>query len=273
MTIEKKILASVDQSATAESIADYAAWAAIRLNAPLQFLHVIDRHPELGSGEDHSGAIGVDSQQALLNNLTDKDAELSRTTREKGRIFLNQLRLRAIEAGVPAPDFKQRHGTIEESLIDQQPSVSLFVLGRNIETIVRNLTVPILSVYAPFHQPARILIAFDGSSATRKAVDYVATSPLFSGLPIHVLMSGRPGQDAPKQLDWAKSKLQSAGLTTYTALMPGDAEQTITNVVQQEHIGLLVMGAYAHSPLRALFFGSKTSGLLRSVKVPTLLVR
>jgi nucleotide-binding universal stress UspA family protein len=33
------------------------------------------------------------------------------------------------------------------------------------------------------------------------------------------------------------------------------------------------MGAYAHSPLRSLLFGSKTSDLLRAAKIPTLLLR
>jgi nucleotide-binding universal stress UspA family protein len=36
---------------------------------------------------------------------------------------------------------------------------------------------------------------------------------------------------------------------------------------------MLLMGAYGHSPLRSLLFGSKTSDLLRSAKVPTLLLR
>jgi len=36
---------------------------------------------------------------------------------------------------------------------------------------------------------------------------------------------------------------------------------------------MLLMGAYAHSPLRALIFGSKTTDLLRAATVPTLLLR
>jgi urease accessory protein len=36
---------------------------------------------------------------------------------------------------------------------------------------------------------------------------------------------------------------------------------------------LLVMGAYSHSPWRTLFLGSKTTDLLRSAAVPTLLLR
>lgn len=50
MKNENKVLACVDQSHFAEYVADYAAWAARRMDAPLEFLHVIDRHPEQGSG-------------------------------------------------------------------------------------------------------------------------------------------------------------------------------------------------------------------------------
>ncbi len=58
-TNENKVLACVDRSHFANTIADAAAWAANRLNAPLEFLHILDRHQEVGSGEDHSGAIGL----------------------------------------------------------------------------------------------------------------------------------------------------------------------------------------------------------------------
>ena len=40
-----------------------------------------------------------------------------------------------------------------------------------------------------------------------------------------------------------------------------------------EGIDLLIMGAFGHSPLRSLFFGSKTADLLRSSGIPTLLLR
>ena len=57
MKIEKKILACVDQSHFADYVADYAAWAARRMNAPLEFLHVIDRHLEIATGNDQSGQL------------------------------------------------------------------------------------------------------------------------------------------------------------------------------------------------------------------------
>lgn len=52
MIFENRVLACVDQSHFADYVADYAAWAAKRMDAPLELLHTIERHPELGSGAD-----------------------------------------------------------------------------------------------------------------------------------------------------------------------------------------------------------------------------
>lgn len=57
------------------------------------------------------------------------------------------------------------------------------------------------------------------------------------------------------------------------AYLPGDAEAVIAQNVRERSIDLLIMGAYSHSPLRTLLFGSKTSDLLRSSTIPTLLLR
>ena len=287
MKNENTVLACVDQSHFADYVADYAAWAACRMAAPLEFLHVIDRHPEIATGDDHSGAIGIDAQEVLLHQLSDEDECRSKAIRERGRIFLNDLRERAIVAGVSAPDVRQRYGVLEETLVEQEKDVRLFVfgrrgvsaestqrdLGRNVERVVRALHKPILAVTDSFTEPKRIMIAFDGGIVTRRGVKMVAASPLFRGLPIHLLMSGKESQNASKQLEWAKSTLEAANFDITPSLIPGDAESVIAKAVREQNIDMLIMGAYSHSPLRILLFGSKTSDLLRSAKVPTLLLR
>jgi nucleotide-binding universal stress UspA family protein len=287
MKNDNKVLACVDQSRYADYVLDYAAWAAKRMAAPLELLHCLVRHPEVGGGDDLSGAIGFDAQENLLSTLSGQDEIRSKSAREQGRIFLNQLRERAVAAGVVAPDMRQRHGTLEETVVEQEPDVRLFVLGRrgesadltqrdlgrNVERVVRALHKPILTVTEAFKEPRRVMIAFDGGIVTRRGVEMVAGSPLFRGLPVHLLMSGKESQDAPKQLEWAKTTLEAAGFEVSTSLLPGDAEGVIAQTVQSQDIDLLIMGAYAHSPLRNLFFGSKTTDFLRSEKIPTLLLR
>ena len=117
------------------------------------------------------------------------------------------------------------------------------------------------------------MIAFDGGIVTRRGVEMVAASPLFKGLPIHLLMSGKESREAPKQLEWAKNILETAGFDAPSSLTPGDAERVIAKAVNDHDIDILIMGAYTHSPLRSLFLGSKTSDLLRSARIPTLLLR
>lgn len=284
---DQKVLACVDQSHFADTVADYAAWAACRLSAPLEFLHVIDRHLEQGSGADHSGAIGFNAQEQLLSSLSDQDAAVARSKRERGRLFLNRLRERAIAAGVPAPDMRQRHGTLDDTLVEQEDSVRLFVfgrrgasaettqrdLGRNVERVVRAVHKPILAVTEGFKEPERVMLAFDGSAVTRKGVDMIAGSPLLKGLPIHVLMSGKGGVDGSKQLAWARDVLVAAGFEVVADIVPGDPEAVIAREVRARSIDLLLMGAWAHSPLRSLLFGSKTADLLRAATIPTLLLR
>lgn len=70
MQEEDRILACVDRSHYADTVTDAAAWAARRMAAPLELLHILDRHPEIATGNDHSGAIGFNAQQHLLETLS-----------------------------------------------------------------------------------------------------------------------------------------------------------------------------------------------------------
>lgn len=287
MKNENKVMACVDQSRFADCVTDYAAWAARRMGAPLELLHVLDRHPEIGSGDDHSGAIGINAQENLLTRLSSEDEARTKAAREQGRLFLNRLRERAVSAGTESVDVRQRHGNLEETLAEQESDVRLIVLGRrgesaemtqrdlgrNVERVVRALHKPILTVTEGFKEPQRVMIAFDGGIVTRRGVEMVAASPLFRGLPIHLLMSGKKSQEAARQLDWAKSVLAMAKFEVSAALVPGDAESIIAQTVRDQAIDMLIMGAYSHSPLRAWLFGSKTTDLLRSSAIPTLLLR
>ncbi len=284
---EEKVLACVDQSKFADYVTDYAAWAAQRIGHPLELLHVINRHPEVAHDADHSGAIGIDTQEQLLNRLSESDEARTRARREQGRIFLNRLRERADAAGATSTDTRQRLGELQATLSEQEAAVSLYVLGRrgcsaeatqrdlgrHVEHVVRALRKPILTVTDDFQEPRRALIAFDGSYVTRRGVRIVAASKLFRGMEIHVLMSGKRRRDTDKQLDWAKNKLVRAGFESVAAHVPGDPEQVIAKEVIEREVDMLIMGAYSHSWWRQLLLGSKTTDLLRSARVPTLLLR
>lgn len=283
-----KVMACVDDSRFADHVTDYAAWAAQRLGLPLDLLHVLDRHPETArSASDHSGAIGLGTQDDLLLQLAESERQTVLSARERGRALLARLRQRALDAGATEVDIRQRHGELVQTLSEQAPALGLLVLGRrgasaersgrdigrHVEAVVRALHTPILTVTDAFTPPQRVLIAFDGGGMTRRAVEWVAAQALFTGLDITVCMAAPASTQTEKALDWARQTLQARGMTVQTLAREGDAEGVIATTLAERHIDLLVMGAYSHSPLRKLLLGSKTSDLLRASTKPTLLVR
>lgn len=294
MKNQNKIMACVDQSRFADYVTDYAAWVAKKMQAPLELLHIIDSHPETSASEDYSGTIGFDSQEDLLKSLSEQDALRNKMAREKGRLFLNQLCLRAFEGGVTATDVRQRHGSLVESLVEQTAHVQLVVLGRrgesadiksdevqqkeqklgrHIEAVVRQIKQPIFTITQPFIEPKNIMIAFDGGALTRKGIALIATSPLFKGLSINVLMFGEETRETLKQLNWAQEKLEAAEFKPKIFLKPGEVKTVASQFIQEHDIHLMVMGAYSHSPLRNFLFGSKTADLLQATTIPVLLLR
>ena len=286
MKTSKKILACVDQSPYADYVADYAAWAAATFSLPLELLHIIDRHQESATSDDHSGAIGFDAQETLLNRLAEEEGERFRETREQGRVFLNGLKLRCEQQESISVDVRQRYGQLLETLDERQDDVALYVLGRrgksaahtqrdlgrHVESISRKIRRPILTVAQEFSTPRSLLVAYDGKRMTRNCVSLIAGNPALSDLPVHVVMSGKQNNEAEKQLAWARSTLEQGGFEVETAYLPGDPEQKIPQAITDREVDLLVMGAYSRSPLKNLFLGSKTNDLLRASRVPTVTV-
>ena len=282
----RKILACVDQSPYADYVADYAAWAARKLVLPLELLHIIDRHQEISASTDHSGAIGVDAQENLLNQLTEEEGTRARQVRDRGRVFLNGLRQRCEANETISVDTRQRYGQLLSTLEEQQQDVALYVLGRrgesaahtrrdlgrHVEMISRQVRRPILTVAGEFIEPRRALIAYDGKRMTRRCVELIAKNPTLNDIPVHVIMSGKRATDADKHLQWAKNTLNAAGFTVETAYLPGDPEQEITRAIGEREADLLVMGAYSRSPWRSLILGSRTNDLLRASQVPTVTI-
>ena len=139
---------------------------------------------------------------------------------------------------------------------------------------MRALARPILTVgLKAFRAPERVLLAFDGSAITRKGVEMVSGSPLFRGLPIHLVMAGQDASRGQKVMDWAVQRLREGGLEAEGVCVAGEAQEVILRAMEEQGADWLLMGAYTHSPWRKLLTKSRTSGLLAAVGKPTLLLR
>lgn len=282
---EGRVLAAVDLSKYAASVADYAGWAAARLGASLELLHVLDREREGGS-RDLSGSLALGATEDLLAELASLDEQRASLAQRQGRALLEGLREQLATHGVEAA-IRQRHGALVETLLELEKDARLFVIGKrgehadfakghlgsNLERVMRAVHRPVLVASRAFRPLERFLIAFDGSATTRRCVEMVCASPLLKGLECHVLMAGAPDDAQQAQLQWAQATLREAGFEPQTHVEAGAADAVIAAQVEARRIDLLVMGAYGHSRIRTMIVGSTTTQVLRQCAIPVLLLR
>jgi len=278
-----QVIACIDGTNISPAVCDYAVWASLRFNAPLEFLHVLDKS-EYPTESNLSGNIGLGSREALLVELAALDEQRGKLALEQGKLMLDAARQRAIAQGIENPGSRQRHGSLVETLIEMETDIRLLVLGKHedhlsqhigsrLENVVRTLHRPILITTASFKAPERVMLAFDGSPTTRKGVEMVASSPLFRGLPCHLVMVGVESDTAREQLAWATSSLEDAGFKTEARIIDGEVERVLCDYRSDHAIDLLIMGAYGHSVIRRFLVGSTTTSVIRNASVPVLLLR
>ncbi|WP_086930100.1 universal stress protein [Agarilytica rhodophyticola] len=282
MSSDNVVLSCIEGSKVSEAVCDYSSWIATSVKAPLKLLHTIQHHTT-PSVTDYSGAIGLGSREGLLNELTEAEQNRSRLMVEKGQLMLNNAKARAIEDGVEAPETCQRHGSLVEALIDLEDKIRVLVLGvpaepreqhseigTQLESVIRALHKPILVVKGEYTQPKKVMLAYDGSPACKKALEMVASSPLFKGLPCHIVHVGDNNQDL---LNDAAETLKQAGIETQTAQLNGKIEEVLVSYQKDNDIDLMLMGAFSHNRIRDFLLGSFTAKMLHQTNKPLLLLR
>ena len=285
--MSEHVFAAIDGSQFSEGVCDYAAWASLALSAPLSFVHVVDNHSQVPEEQNLSGNLRFGARERLMKELSELDEQRAKVNREQGKLMLEAAKARAIDDGVSDPITRQLNGTLVETLVELEKGMRLLVVGKrgetahqasghlgsNLERVVREMHRPILMVPKTFKQPEKVLMAFDGSKTARKGVEMLARSPLFAGTDCHVLIVGADTAEHRSELDWALSTLRDAGHQAEGAIRSGEVDETLQAYEKDNDIDLMVMGAYGHSRIRHLLVGSTTTAMLRSSKIPVLILR
>ncbi len=280
------VLACIDGASLTDAVVDYAAWVARTVDAPLKLLHNIEHRST--PVPDLSGNIGLGAREDLLEELTELEERRSKILLQQGKVMLEEAHGRAVAAGVAHPATTQRHGFLTDSLIEMEDEIRVLVLGirgedhdsrqrsigAQLETVIRAMHRPVLVVNSPFEAPPqRIMLAYDGSEAAGKALEMVASSPLFEGMKCHLVHVSKAGDAADFPLEEAAERLKRAGVDTVVASLSGGFEDALTAYQAEQGIGMTVMGAFGHGRLRELLFGSRTVKMLTASRIPLLLLR
>ncbi len=282
----RKIIALVDGSIYSQSVCEHAAWVAQRSGWAVELLHVLGRR-EGAEKADYSGSIALGARTALLEELAELDAQRARLVSHRGRAILEDARAVLDGAGINEITTRLRHGDIVDTVAEQEAGTEMILIGKrgeaadfarghlgsNLERIVRASTKPVFVAARAFKPITRVLIAYDGGASAMRAVEHVARTPLYRDLQVSVVTVGNPSDAVHKQLSDAKAALQAAGVAAEADIVTGQAETALAKLVEAASFDMVIMGAYGHSRIRSLIIGSTTTEMIRSCKVPIVLVR
>ena len=278
----KDILFCTDGSPAADVAGDYAIWVAGKLRARLRALYVTDIRLLEGPWiADLSGALGAQPYTALL-------PQLERIQREKAVTILAAIEKRCRDAGV-ACETAHETGSLVQVMLEHEEHADMVVLGQrgehaawsggilgsSVERMVRASAKPCLVTPEKFGQTQHMLIAYDGSQESSKALRAgIALAPALGVKVTITTVAALGSEDAASQiLHQAKQQALDGGVKAQLELLHGDPEAEILQVRETVGADLIVMGAYGHTRVRELILGSTTSHVLRKANVPVLLVR
>ncbi|MDP2355425.1 MAG: universal stress protein [Beijerinckiaceae bacterium] len=282
----QKIIALVDGSLYARSVCDHAAWIAGRTGASIELLHVLGRR-EAPDQADLSGSLQLGARTALLEELAALDEQRAKLVVRRGRAILEDAQAILEEAGISQNTARLRHGDLITTVAEQEKDAAMIVIGKrgeaadfarghlgsNLERIIRVSHKPVFVASRSFKPISKLLVAYDGGTSAMRAVDHIAHSTLYAGLQVHVVTAGVETPDIRKGLENALSILTAAGIDGHIRVVPGQPDKVLSQIVEDDHFDLLLMGAYGHSRIRSLIIGSTTTEMIRSCKIPVVLMR
>lgn len=281
-----KLLVCVDGSAYADNITAYAAWAAKRLDAEINLLHVLRRHSDYSApSSDHTGAIGIGARSDLMEELVNVDQERGKLDQQKGRLILEHAEEEFKKADVQNVNPLHRRGSLSDTIKEFETDADIIFIGKrgeqanpeseflgsNFEKVARSVHKPLFLVSRNMRPIHKFLIAYDGKDNANKAVELACNSDLLKGLECHMITIGT---DHQSEVNEAVIKLKQAGhaVMAYNETS-GHIEDVISSYIETNEIDLLLMGAYSHSRVRTMILGSTTAKLAKSCHVPVMLFR
>lgn len=281
-----KILTLLDGSAYSESVCHHTAWIAQKLNVGVEAMHVIGRR-EGAVSTDLSGALRLGVRSALLEELSTLDEQWAKLAQAKGHAILEDAKAILEQDRVPVVNLRLRKGDILDAVREIENDIRAIIIGKrgegagsakghlgsNLERIVRTAKVPVFVASREFRPISKVLVAYDGSSSAKVAIERMSASPVFKDLDICVLCVGSDETRAQATADDAVAMLRAANLTASPRTATGEPEHALSEIVATEGFDLLVMGAYGHSRIRSLIIGSTTTAMIQTVKIPVLLYR
>ncbi len=277
----KRILVALDVDSETPVATKYAIDLARKTGSSLTGLALVDVNRIATSA--YGGGIGtIYYSEQLRKHMTEE-------TSQKADELLAEFENAVNEAGVPHSAV-MREGVPHERIIEDMKYHDLLVLGRDshyfyskpdqetrtLARFVKNGNAPALVVSDKLHDINKVLVAFDGSGAAARTLQwFIHLQPYGKDIAIELVNinpnESEDGRDAANLvLRLAEDYLKVHGFSNISKTMLSGGRPGERLIAHQKEVGsdLILAGAHSISAIRRVTFGSTTYHLITECKNP-----
>jgi len=277
----KTALLALDGSAYTEAILKYGVDFAKKFNAHLRVLTVVDIRIF-----EWAVAIGVEGFAPIIPSATYQE-ESQKLLEEKANKVLERASEELKEAGVSFETEKES-GSPVDVICEKARLTDIVVmgskgefakwsekmLGATLEATTRLCIRPIFISQKEYRPIRKILMAYDGSLNSNKALPWAGYFAQHFQAPLTVLNVNDDEEEGQSILQDAMSYLKAYNIKTLTTLKKdGEPADKIVEIINELNIDLIIMGGYGHSRIREAILGSTTVQVMRRAGIPILMVK
>ncbi len=145
------------------------------------------------------------------------------------------------------------------------------LVGATLDAVMRQWSKPLLITPQKYQKIDKILVAYDGSDRSNKALQLAGFFAAELQTTLHVLTVHDKPRMREKFLSDAESYLQPYQIEVKTIGVSGNPEKEIIAIAEDKKCRLIIMGAFGHSRIREAILGSTTEQVIRNAAIPVLL--
>ena len=277
----KTILVPIDSSDTSLVAVDYAIDLSRSFNSEIEGISIIDIKKLAGPfmrdlGTSIGGMVPYGDFQQNIRKFMDDTA----------RAALDELEGKCKSAGIPFTR-TVKEGVVDKEIVESAKRCDMIsmgmagehafwrdaFLGSNLESVVRRTQKPVMVTPEEYKKVTKILVAYDASTFSTKALISGADIAQQMKLPLTVVTVSDDKKSGEDILSQADNNLKDYKITYDKVLKDGEVVDVILDFCKEGTYDLLVMGAYGHSKIRELILGNTTVQIMRKVDCAVLLCR
>jgi nucleotide-binding universal stress UspA family protein len=278
----KSILVATDGSPYGDTAVDYGLHLAGKMKARMAGLHVLDSRVLEGPlMADLSGWLGA-------SPFADQLSQFRSLLESKGEAIGANIAAKAEAAGMPVECMVQM-GHPARTILETEAMAEMLVLGRHgehadyagdapgsvVEAVMRRTTKPVLVTPASFKAIGKVLVGFDGSSLSSRALHEGIELAQALGAPLVVLAVAEHHdlESAREYTQMAMRLVRAHEAVAAPLIAEGRAGPMLLEKAEELGCDLIVTGAFGHTRMREMVIGSTTTYLMVCSNKPVLFVR